>query len=208
MVVIDQVARPEETSVDAGERIVDATLRCIARWGLAKTTLDDVAREAGCGRATIYRTFAGGKTELLIAVLRREVARAEAAITEAVSGASDLESLLVAGVLTASRMLAFDDALRFLLDHEPDAVLPLMSFERLDALLQHAAAFTAPFLAPYVGDQEAQHAAELVVRVVVSYALNPSDHIDPTVERDARRLVSTYLLPALAPHTEPIRTRS
>ncbi len=193
---------------DLSERIADATLRCVSRWGVAKTTLDDVAREAGCGRATIYRTFAGGKTELLVAVLRREVARAEAAITEAVSGASDLESLLVAGVLTASRMLRDHDALRFLLDHEPDAVLPVMSFERLDALLQHAAAFTAPFLAPHVGENEAARAAELVVRVVVSYALNPSDHIDPTIETDARRLVSIYLLPALAPRTRPARHRS
>ena len=53
-------------------RIVEATLRCIARWGIAKTTLDDVAREAGCGRATIYRAFPGGKAEVLTATqLRR-----------------------------------------------------------------------------------------------------------------------------------------
>ena len=34
-----------------------ALLTCIARYGLAKTTLDDVAREAGCSRATLYRYF-------------------------------------------------------------------------------------------------------------------------------------------------------
>ena len=46
------------------KRIVDATLRCVGRWGLAKTTLDDVAREAGCSRATVYRLFPGGKDSL------------------------------------------------------------------------------------------------------------------------------------------------
>src|SRR6476660_9592213 len=41
------------------DRAVGATLACIARHGLAKTTFDDVAREAGCARATLYRYFGG-----------------------------------------------------------------------------------------------------------------------------------------------------
>ena len=44
-----------ERPVGAEERVVDAALRCLARWGMAKTTLDDVAREAGIRRATLYR---------------------------------------------------------------------------------------------------------------------------------------------------------
>ena len=32
-------------------------MRCVARYGVSKTTLDDVAKEAGCARATIYRYF-------------------------------------------------------------------------------------------------------------------------------------------------------
>ena len=47
----------------AGDRPRDASptapWSCIARWGTAKTTLDDIAREAGCSRATIYRLFPG-----------------------------------------------------------------------------------------------------------------------------------------------------
>jgi len=38
-------------------RVLDAALTCVGRVGLAKTTLDDVAREAGCARATVYRYF-------------------------------------------------------------------------------------------------------------------------------------------------------
>ena len=40
-------------------RLLDATVACIARVGVSKTTLDDVAREAGCSRATLYRYFPG-----------------------------------------------------------------------------------------------------------------------------------------------------
>ena len=56
-------------------RVVDAALRCIARQGTAKTTLDDVARDAGCTRATVYRVFPGGKDAVLDAVVDTEVAR-------------------------------------------------------------------------------------------------------------------------------------
>ena len=43
------------------QRILAATIRCVSRWGVGKTTLDDIAREAGCSRATIYRVVPGGK---------------------------------------------------------------------------------------------------------------------------------------------------
>ena len=51
------------------DRILDAALACIARVGVGKTTLDDVAREAGCARATVYRCFPG-RQALLRALLR------------------------------------------------------------------------------------------------------------------------------------------
>ena len=74
------------------DRAVRATLACVARHGLAKTTFDDVAREAGCARATLYRYF-GGKRQLVRITLVREAARLAASIdsrscSRARSGAS------------------------------------------------------------------------------------------------------------------------
>ena len=70
-------------------RVLDATLTCIARVGVAKTTLDDVAREAGCARATVYRYFPG-KQPLLNAVVARESDRIAAAVLDAAIAADDL----------------------------------------------------------------------------------------------------------------------
>jgi AcrR family transcriptional regulator len=53
----------------SSSHLIDATLQCIARWGVAKTGLDDVAREAGVSRATVYRAFPGGKDALFNTVL-------------------------------------------------------------------------------------------------------------------------------------------
>ena len=52
-------------------QIVDAALTCIGRVGIAKTTLDDVGREAGCARATVYRYFPGKQPLINAAVATR-----------------------------------------------------------------------------------------------------------------------------------------
>jgi len=46
-------------------RIIDGALACLARHGTAKTTVDDIARQSGVSRATVYRVFPGGRDEIL-----------------------------------------------------------------------------------------------------------------------------------------------
>ena len=58
---------------------------CLARYGTAKTTVDDIARQAGVSRATIYRVFPGGRDEILAAVVDTEVARLFSALGACVS---------------------------------------------------------------------------------------------------------------------------
>src|SRR4051795_842396 len=98
-----------------GDTIADATLRCVARWGVAKTTLEDVAREAGSSRATVYRTFPGGKDALLAATADRELSRLEQAVASAIGDAIDLEDALVVAVTTVARHLERHAAFQFLL---------------------------------------------------------------------------------------------
>src|SRR5829696_9858019 len=62
-------------------RIRDAALVCIGRFGLAKTTVDDIAREAGCSRTTLYRYF-DGKPAIVRAAVAAERDRVVAALVE------------------------------------------------------------------------------------------------------------------------------
>src|SRR5688500_11509071 len=101
------------------ERICDAALTCVARWGISKTTIEDVAREAGVGRATVYRPV-GGKGQLVRAVLVREADRLRRLVDDAAAQADDLEGVVVAGVVTVARFLEEHEALRYLLAREPD----------------------------------------------------------------------------------------
>jgi AcrR family transcriptional regulator len=184
---------------DVRARVCDAALVCVARWGLTKTTLEDVAREAGCGRATIYRTFEGGKAEVMRATLGNELARFEAEVGDAFDAAPDhLEDAVVAGVVAAAAFLRGHDALQYLLRHEPDVVLPWVSFHRIGVLYDAVAAFATPRLVRFIPDPVAAgRAAEWLARVVLSYVANPSDGVDLADPASARRLLATYVIPGL-----------
>ena len=56
------------------ERILDAATTLLVRWGYRKTTIDDVAREAGVGKGTIYLHWKD-KNELFRATIWREQQR-------------------------------------------------------------------------------------------------------------------------------------
>ncbi len=53
------------------ERILDAATTLLVRWGYRKTTIDDVAREAGVGKGTIYLHWKD-KNDLFRAAIWRE----------------------------------------------------------------------------------------------------------------------------------------
>lgn len=194
---------PPVGAVDALEaRVVTAMLECIERWGIAKTTADDIARAAGISRATLYRTFPGGKDVAFDALLRHEAARFFHTVTDELDRAEQLEDLLAVGIVEAARFLAGHGALSYVLAHEPERVLPAFTFDRLERTLAVATAFTAPHLRRFVATDAAAAAhAEWLVRILLSYALNPSPTLSLTDEADVRRFVTTYLVPAISAST-------
>ena len=100
-----------------------ATLVSLARYGVAKTTLEDVAKEAGCARATVYRYF-GGKQDLVHAAVAHESRAGPRRHRRRRPTGRTLEDALVAMATTAAHELLEHDALQFVLAHEPELVLP------------------------------------------------------------------------------------
>ncbi len=186
------------------DRILDAMLECIARWGTAKTTVDDIARTAGLSRATLYRTFPGGKEVAFEALMRHEAARLFAMITDRLDDAESLDDLLTVGIVEAARFLAGHEALGYVLEHEPERILPALAFHRLDRSLEVASAFTAPHLRRFLPDAQADdvaRSAEWVVRLLLSYAASPSPTVELTDPTSVRRFVTTFVTPVLTSHT-------
>src|SRR3546814_2891267 len=54
------------------DKIIDATVKCFERYGIQKTSMDDIAKIAKISRPTIYRYFPS-RHHLAVEVLVREI---------------------------------------------------------------------------------------------------------------------------------------
>jgi AcrR family transcriptional regulator len=176
---------------EARARAVSALLTCIARHGLAKTTLEDVAREAGCARATLYRHF-GDKRRLVEAALASEADRVATEALAAAAAADTLPDAVAAVVATGARELRNHAAFEFLIAYEPETILPHLSFTGFDRLLAAGTPLVAPAYERFLAPAEAERLGEWTVRVVFTCGgtLSPIDLADAAV---AGRFVSNYL---------------
>ena len=123
------------------DRLLAATYRCVARFGLGKTTIEDVVKESGVSRATIYRQFPGGRDELLLETVGWELgqllhrARRPRARRARPRRAARAGSGVRAPLGRRARVL------RKILDTEPERLLPLLTTE---------SAKTLPFIADFL----------------------------------------------------------
>jgi AcrR family transcriptional regulator len=192
---------------DTGGRIRDAILVCVGRFGLAKTTVDDIAREAGCSRATLYR-YHDGKPAILRAAVTAELERVTSALVEAGRAEPTVADAVVAVVVRASRELRDHDALQFLLAHEPEAVLGHLAFVPGDRVLVAVGDAIAPAFDRWLTPDACTRAGDWIARLLRAYALIPHPPVDLTDRAAARPFLERLVLPGLVPpgpgdHREP-----
>lgn len=177
------------------DRILEATLECVGRLGMAKTTMEDIARSADLSRATLYRAFPGGREEVLDAVVTWEVARFFGRVSAAI-GADELdaEAALEQGLLAARDAFEHHDLLQQILREEADQLVPSLATV-MPLVVQALADWFRPRLEvarlrPGVDPTEA---AELVARMALSYLGTPG-RWDLAEPEQVRRLVRDQLL--------------
>ena len=176
------------------ERILGAAYACIARYGIAKTTVEDVARESGLSRATVYRTFPGGRDELIREVVSWEIGRFFTDLAHAVADADGFEDVVERALFHAHRAVREHEVLQKLLLTEPEKLVPQITMET-SRFVPLIAAFAEPYLAkeqlrPGIDRREA---ADYVARMVVSHIASPG-RWDLTDEDQVRSLVRTEIL--------------
>jgi AcrR family transcriptional regulator len=179
---------------DVRDRILEATFVCVARYGLAKTTVEDAAREARLSRATVYRHFPGGREQLVAEVVAWEAGRFFARLASAVEGAASFADLVEDALVFAHRAIEEHEVLQKILQTEPERLTTQLTIEsgRLLALVRG-------FLLPYVEREglrpgvDPSDAADYVARMLLSY-ISSGGGWDLTDRRQVRRLVRTELL--------------
>ena len=118
----ESVAR-SETRV----RILDAAMACIGAEGIGGFSLEEVATQAGVSRATIYRVFPNGRSEVVSSVIEHEVALFWRHLADFVEGSPNLQIRLVDGLMEAHRQIGQNDLLQRLLAAEPGALVPAIA---------------------------------------------------------------------------------
>ena len=180
----------------AEEAVLDAAKSCCDRWGMAKVTIDDIAGEAGVSRATIYRMFPGGKDVLFDALRVRETEEFLVALRDGVADATTLDELLVRTVVHATRELRADEHFAVMLASEPGEIAADLTVQGVPRIVRLASVFLCPLVEAYLPRHEAVRLVELLSRLVISYFLAPSIHVDLGDPDSARRFLRTYILPA------------
>lgn len=180
-------------SEPAKERLLEAAYACVARYGLAKTTMEDVAREARRSRATVYRYFPQGKDQLVREVVAWEAGRFFERLTRAVAPYVELPDVVEEALVFAHQAVEDHVVLQKILETEPERLLPLLTTEsgRLIALVKQflVLAMQRTPLAPGV---DADAAAEHLARMVLSL-ISAQGGWDLTDRSEVRRLVRSLL---------------
>ncbi len=151
----------------------------------------------------MYRAFPGGKERLAEAMLCHEAARLFELCDAALAAADTLDDLVVTGISAALAVMTEDEVIRSILTHEPELVLPRFAFHQLDRFLDVAAALCRPHLSRFLPAGAVRPAADLLARLVLSFGFRPPPWFDAADPAAVRRLVHTYVLPAITPPTGP-----
>lgn len=170
----------------AADRILDAAASLFVTQGVAGTNMGDVARVAGCSRATLYRYFEN-RDALRIAYVSRTARWVQCEVTAEVAHLTDPGEYVVEAILASLRRVRTDPELAAW--WEPSAVAIASDLVRSSAVI-------AGLAAAFVGDTEdpaVRSVALWLVRVVVAYLVMPGES-----EQAEREALQRFVAPAIA----------
>jgi TetR/AcrR family transcriptional repressor of uid operon len=173
---------PGGTSVrrDRREDLLAAAARRFVAVGIRKTTMEDIAREARAGKATLYRHFAN-KDAVIDALLEREAARLDRRLRAAVGTRDDAAGRIEAAFVVGVRFFVDHPVLTKGRDEEPGLLLPRITANGGPLVRMGMQLFTQ-LIADGVEAGELRPvdpaaAAEVVMRLLLSYFSFPPIHV-------------------------------
>ncbi|EME52468.1 TetR/AcrR family transcriptional regulator [Amycolatopsis decaplanina] len=188
---------PPGTEREARRRIVEAATACIDRVGLAKTSLSDVATEAGVTRQTVYRYFPS-LADILSAVALDRVEEFAGRMERHLATFGDAAEVAVESVVFGVRVVPDEPYLGLLLKAgEADVFTVAVTSSRSFALGARILR-NVPVDWAAVGvttDEDFEGLAEMLMRLFLSFLQYPSTpaHTDEQL----RALVRRWIGPAL-----------
>ena len=177
----------ERRTEAAAERILDAAGDLFTRHDAAAVGMNEIARAAGCSRATLYRYFEN-RDVLYTAYVHRETHRLFGEIGEQLAGVTDPHERVIEGALAALRRVRETPALASWFASTARPIGGEMG-ERSDVIRTLTEAFLAS-----MGDRDAvEPRARWLVRVLISLLQFPGRDA-----ADERMMLETFVAPLVA----------
>ena len=173
-----------ERSELGAERILDAAVQLFADQGIGQPGMEDIARAAGCSRATVYRYF-DNKQALLRAFVHREARDITEQVARELAQSAQRPDLAAAVVAT----LAAVRARPYLEPWYTGAATDLLEVFRESPVIS---ALTSAFLSSRGREPDAE-LGRWLLRVVMSFLREPGESPE-----DERRTVERFLGPVVA----------
>lgn len=154
---------------------LDAGALCLARHGVSRTSVADVAREMGISRATVYRQV-GTIAQLGVLLFAREVHRLLEVLPSQVAGLNAVDAVIRMATLV-TRFAREHPVLRKELDDEPEIAGSHLTLG-LPAVLDRVRPVVVPLLAAGIGtgqlaNRDPEVVLDWLVRLVTSVVLVP-----------------------------------
>lgn len=193
-----QVFTGSEPEDESRRRILDAAAAVFIDFGIRRASMDDIARRAGLGRATLYRRFPH-KDGLVQAALLAQARDFLAEMDRRIQGMERAEDQLAEGFVAFVTGIRRHPLLTRLLATEPEDVLPWLTVngELIIALGRtYAAGLIRGNQDPHQpADYDADLVAEMLVRLGHSLLLTPGGAIPLDDEQAMRAFAHHYLMP-------------
>ncbi|HTZ15721.1 MAG TPA: helix-turn-helix domain-containing protein [Mycobacterium sp.] len=174
----------------AADRILDAAEELFTRHDPGSVGMNEIAKAAGCSRATLYRYFEN-REALRTAYVNRETYRLFDAIKEKIGGITEPRERLTAGVVTTLRLVRESPALSswFAITQPP---IGGELAEQSDVITALAAAFVNSLGAEDRAVAESR--ARWLVRVITSLLIFPGRDV-----ADEQAMIEEFVVPIVMP---------
>ena len=176
------------------DRILDAALEAATVHGVTRTSMSDVADRAAISRPTLYKRF-GSKDELVAAVVAREANRMIRQVLDAVAPVDDPTEAIQTATLVALRAARDHPLLDRVIRTEPETLVPILIADP-SPIMTFGRAAMAPGIrekAPELSDLAVRRVSDLLIRLLVSYALTPPDDPPEVVATSIATLITSAL---------------
>jgi AcrR family transcriptional regulator len=174
----------------AADRILDAAEQLFTEHDPASVGMNEIARAAGCSRATLYRYFESREV-LRNAYVHRETHRLGREIMRQIDSIGDPRERLIAGITATLRMVRESPALAAWFG---STRLPIGG--ELAGQSEVITALAAGFLSSLGPDDPAvvERRARWAVRVIISLLMFPGQD-----EADERAMIAEFVVPIVTP---------